>query len=134
MLAVDTNVVVRLLVADDDEQHARARHLFATRTLWVPVTVVLETEWVLRSAYGFSPDAIGTAISGLVRLANVTVESSDAVTFAVEALSKGIDFADALHLASAAAATEGLATFDAKLVHRVRQHYPHLVVSTPDGS
>lgn len=131
MLAVDTNVVVRLLVADDDDQHARARHLFATRTLWIPVTVVLETEWVLRSAYGFSPDAIGTAISGLTRLANVTVENLDAVTFAIDALGKGIDFADALHLASARTATEGLVTFDAKFVHRVQQHYPHLDISTP---
>ena len=133
MLAVDTNVVVRLLVADDEDQHARARRLFTTRAVWIPTTVVLETEWVLRSAYGFAPDAIATALSRLVRLADVTVENVDAVTFAIDALDKGIDFADALHLASStAAATEGLATFDTRFVRRAQRHYPHLTITTPD--
>lgn len=53
MIAVDTNVLVRLLTADDPKQLAAARSLFASDPIWVAKTVLLETGWVLRSLYGF---------------------------------------------------------------------------------
>lgn len=51
MTALDTNVVVRFLVNDDDQQAQRARALIAAGNVHIPPTVLLETEWVLRSAY-----------------------------------------------------------------------------------
>ena len=50
MLAVDTNVVLRILLNDDTTQADIARRLVASHDIWVPLTVLLEAEWVLRSA------------------------------------------------------------------------------------
>jgi len=48
MLAVDTNLLVRIVANDDPEQVRRATSLFETERIFVPKTVLLETEWVLR--------------------------------------------------------------------------------------
>jgi predicted nucleic-acid-binding protein len=56
VIAVDTNVIVRLVANDDPAQSPRAARLFAREDVYVPKTVVLETEWVLRVAYELTPD------------------------------------------------------------------------------
>jgi predicted nucleic-acid-binding protein len=58
MVAVDTNILVRLLTGDDPKQAAAARSLFASEQIWIAKTVLLETGWVLRSLYGFEESAI----------------------------------------------------------------------------
>ncbi|MFX8316487.1 PIN domain-containing protein, partial [Acinetobacter baumannii] len=62
MRAIDTNVIVRFLTADDATQAAVARRAIEAGDIFIPTTVLLETEWVLRSGYGFSSEAIGTAL------------------------------------------------------------------------
>jgi predicted nucleic-acid-binding protein len=54
MLAVDTNVIVRYLTRDDDEQFAKANALIGSEDVYVCTTVLLETECVLRRGYRFS--------------------------------------------------------------------------------
>lgn len=115
MLAIDTNVVVRFLTRDDPEQAARAVRLMKSEALYVSTSVLLETEWVLRSVYGFAGDRVRQALRGLSGLPNVTLQDQNAAAAALERADQGLDFADALHL-SAAAACEGFVTFDAKLV------------------
>ena len=51
MIAVDTNVLVRLLTGDDPAQTQRSVELFAQESILIPKTVLLETEWVLRYSY-----------------------------------------------------------------------------------
>ena len=133
MLAVDTNVVVRFLTGDDAAQHKRAVALFAEHTVWLPKTVLLECEWVLRSAFGFTAVEIARAFHGLIRLPDVRCEDLPAVSEAVAALGKGMDFADALHLASSreAGAKEGFASFDARFVKRANAHWPDAGARTP---
>lgn len=114
MIAVDTNVVVRLLVGDDREQAHRARSLFEQNPIWVGATVLLETEWVLRSAYDFSAMAIHGAFEKLLGLPQVTVGERNVVVPALIWYGHGMDFSDALHL-SAAAHADGFATFDRAL-------------------
>lgn len=58
VLAVDTNVVVRLLTNDDPAQARRAAAFFADHEIFIAVTVLLETEWVLRHAYDLERSAI----------------------------------------------------------------------------
>ena len=62
MRAVDTNVLVRALVQDDPVQARRALALLSHHQVFVPVTVILELEWVLRSRYGFAPAVIALAL------------------------------------------------------------------------
>jgi predicted nucleic-acid-binding protein len=115
MRAVDTNLVVRLLRRDDPKQAAIAEKLFATGEIWIAKTVLLETDWVLRSAYGIAANEVTAALSKLVRLPNVVVEDRPGIVMALHLAEKGMDFADALHVSSR---PEGIpfVTFDRKLV------------------
>jgi predicted nucleic-acid-binding protein len=115
MLAVDTNVIVRLLVDDDPVQAPLARRLFEQNDIWVSVTVLLECAWVLRSAYGMSARRSAELLRGLLGLDNVRVEDVDSVARAIDAVRGGLELADALHLARVPVGVE-FVTFDKALV------------------
>ena len=119
MPALDTNVLVRYLVEDDAAQLAAARRCISRCvkegvTLFVPVTVVLELEWVLRKRFGFGKDDVLLALSHLFSAAELTIESERALEVALQLFRLGTaDFADCLHIALAAQAGEQpLWTFD----------------------
>ena len=115
MRAVDTNIVVRYLTGDEPIQAARAKAVFDAGRIFLSTTVLLESEWVLRSVYGFAADEIAAAIRALVGLPTVRVERPIALAEALERVENGMDFADALHLA-AAARCEALLTFDRRFI------------------
>lgn len=131
MIALDTNVVVRLLVNDDDVQARRARTLLAAgHDVRLPVTVLLEVEWVLRSAYGYPAPQVMTFLRALMGLPGVSTDNTAAVAAAIAACEQGLDFADALHLALSGDA-ERLYTFDANLRRRALRAMPGVQVSAP---
>ena len=117
MIALDTNVLARFYVEDErDPEAARQRKiaqrvLAQTPALFVARSVVLELEWVMRGFYRFAPAPIADALEHLLGLPNVTVEDRSLVEAAVVNFRRGLDFADALHLAASGACTEML-TFD----------------------
>ncbi|WP_312798394.1 type II toxin-antitoxin system VapC family toxin [Tianweitania sp.] len=115
MLAIDTNVVVRYLTNDHPKQSQKARALIDGQPVFVSVTVLLETEWVLRSAYDYRSVDIAAALRAFAGLPTVTVEDSAMVSTALELAENGMDFADALHLARAAHC-EGMVSFDRKFI------------------
>ena len=117
MVAVDTNVVVRLLTADDPDQTRRAAALFAAESIFLAKSVLLETEWVLRHCYRLERPALLRSLRLLSGLPGVIVESAAEVATALAAFESGLDFADALHLA-ASRHVGRFATFDEKLVRR----------------
>jgi len=100
MIAVDTNVLVRLLTGDDARQEAAARSLFAAEPTWIAKTVLLETGWVLRSLYGFDESSIRQAFQKLLGLKNVHAEDESSVAAALALTEQGIELADAIHLSS----------------------------------
>ena len=101
MLAIDTNLIVRYLVGDDPGQAARARRLIDNNDVFVCTTVLLETEWVLRSVYGFSAAQCAKALSDFAGLPGVSLEDAAAAVKALDWIRQGMDFADGLHLAKA---------------------------------
>ncbi|MBV9251902.1 MAG: type II toxin-antitoxin system VapC family toxin [Acetobacteraceae bacterium] len=119
MLAVDTNVLVRYLTNDDPVQSARARRLIDGHDVFVPTTVVLESEWVLRTVYGFPPAQVNAALRAFAGLAHVSLQNEAAVARAMGWADRGMDFADALHLA-AAESCESFVTFDRAFVRSAR--------------
>jgi predicted nucleic-acid-binding protein len=120
MIAVDTNVLVRFLVRDNPTQAARAAALVRANEIWISKTVLLETEWVLRSLYGFSPKSLAGALRALAGLPTIFLEDEVAVAKALDWFKEGLDFADALHLVSAGNAKQ-FATFDQKLARQARR-------------
>jgi predicted nucleic-acid-binding protein len=102
MLGIDTNVLVRFLVRDEDIQFDKARRLIrreaaAGRRVFVGQLVLLETEWVLRSRYAVPKDQIIAAISGLLDSTDVQFEDEPAVEQAIFVWKdSAADFADCL--------------------------------------
>jgi len=115
MIAIDTNIVVRYLTGDHPEQSVRARAIVDSQPVFVPVTVVLETEWVLRSAYGYKPGDVARALRAFGGLPQVTIEDAATVAAAFDLAEQGMDFADALHLGRASGQDVFL-TFDRRFV------------------
>lgn len=120
MIAVDTNVIVRLLTNDDKSQAEAAVRLFKKHTIFISKTVLLETEWVLRYTYELSSEVILEAFERLLGLASVDMEDPGALLKAMYYYREGLDFEDALHLASGSKATE-FATFDKKFAQRAKK-------------
>ncbi len=120
MVAVDTNVLVRLLTGDDPEQAAATRSLFRAGPIWIAKTVLLETGWVLRSLYGFDENAIRDAFTKLLGLQNVHVEDESCVAAALALAASGIELADALHLSSRPLGA-AFVSFDRPFVRRARR-------------
>lgn len=119
MPALDTNVLVRYIVEDDSGQLAAARRLIVRcvgegLTLFVPVTVTLELQWVLRASFGYAKDDVLQVLSSLFSAAELTFESERALEVALQLYREGTaDFADCLHIALSTEAGEPpLWTFD----------------------
>ena len=119
MPALDTNVLVRFVVQDDALQFAAAKRLVGQclaegRSIFVPVTVALELEWVLRASYGYGKDDVLQVLSSLLSAEELNFESERALEVALQLYREGAaDFADCLHIALATEAGEQpLWTFD----------------------
>jgi predicted nucleic-acid-binding protein len=119
MAAIDTNVLVRLLMQDDKAQLARAQRLVtqcleAEQELFVPVTVTLELEWVLRSRFGMGKEAVLHTFSQLLLTVELRFEAAGAIEWALRQYRDvAADFSDCLHAALASRAGEQpLWTFD----------------------
>ncbi len=121
MLGIDTNVLVRFLIRDDEAQFEKARKLIrrevaAGRRVFVNQLVLMETEWVLRSRYAVPKNQIIEAVSGLLNATDVQFEDEPAIEEALFIWKDSIaDFADCLIGAkNRRMGCRATATFDAK--------------------
>jgi len=122
MPALDTNVLARWLTRDDEAQFAAAQRTLAAahatgQALWVPVTVLLELEWVLRARYRFGRAAVAATVDALLGLPDLEFDQEAAVERALWRFKRHAkaDFADCLHLALSEGADRApLLTFDAR--------------------
>jgi predicted nucleic-acid-binding protein len=133
MASLDTNVLARWLMADDVAQTAQVAALLesalaANATLFVPTTVQLELEWVLRSRYALDKPTVLTTFTALLETQELELQFEAALERALHLYRQGTaDFADCLHAGlSEAAAQAPLLTFDAKAarldgVHLIRR-------------
>ena len=88
MVAVDTNVLIRLVVADHAAQAARAAAVFRSGPVFIAKSVLLEAEWVLRYSYQLGAEAILRSLRAVLGLENLSVEDPKAISAALH--SKGI--------------------------------------------
>lgn len=99
MIALDTNALVRIAVGDHPAEKAAALALLESERALVLDTVLLETAWVLRSRYALTPPQIVAYFRYLSASQNIQMQSPVAIERALDAVLKGMDFADALHAA-----------------------------------
>ena len=125
MRAVDINVILRLVTGDDPLQEAVARALIEREKVFVPLTVVLECEWVLRSFYKYSRSDIASALTALSSHPGLVFDDVGGVRWALERYVGGADFDDVIHLlASAAGGATALVTFDDDMATEVGADTP----------
>ena len=111
MRAVDTNILARFYLRDDAVQGRIATGVLSAGDVFVPKTVVLELEWVLRYVADQPENKVIECLAHLISLPGITVEDRDEIEEALGHSRNGIDFADALHLA-ASKSCSALVTFD----------------------
>lgn len=83
MIAIDTNILVRLLTRDSEAEYKASHKLFATGEIFVPDSVILETEWVLRHACDLQPAEVCDAFRKVFGLGNVRLANGQRVAQAV---------------------------------------------------
>ncbi|MCS5700959.1 type II toxin-antitoxin system VapC family toxin [Cyanobium sp. FGCU-52] len=128
MIGLDTNVLARHFVEEANADAATQRQQEAARdllesghNLFLPKTVALELEWVLRSYYGFPVEQVLQVFDQLLNHACLQLEDRPALEQAVSGLRSGLVFADALHHASCRDC-ETIASFDDRgFARRIRQ-------------
>lgn len=123
MIAVDTNVVLRLVLNDDADQVAAVQTLMAREPLFVSLGVLLEAGWVLQSRYGLSRNDVADALSLVASLDRLIVARLPLALWAIERYRAGADLADMVHLVSAAK-IGGFATFDRRITREAGPNTP----------
>lgn len=98
VVAIDTNVLVTFLARRKEPEFAAAAQVLGNESVYIPPTVLLETEWVLRSVFRADRAAVVATLAEIVELPNVATEAW--VTQALDWSAKGIEFADSMHLAA----------------------------------
>jgi predicted nucleic-acid-binding protein len=127
MIAIDTNILARFYCEDPEDPEAERQRPIARRVvlespaLFVPLTVILEFEWVMRGFYEADPRDFCKAVEHLLGMSHVTVERWEAVKDALDPHRRGLDFADALHWASSASCERLVSFDDRRLVRRARR-------------
>lgn len=127
MIAVDTNILARFYCDDPQDaeaarQRPRARRvMLESAAIFVPLTVVMELEWVMRGFYGLPPEAFCRAAWHLLGMPRVTVDRYESVNNALERHQQGLDFADALHWAGSTACQQMVSFDDRGFVRRARR-------------
>jgi predicted nucleic-acid-binding protein len=127
VIAVDTNILARFYCEDPDDPEAARQRIVAKRVMvestaiFVPLTVILELEWVMRGFYEAEATAFCDAMAHLLGMPHVTVERWEAVNDAVDLHRRGLDFADALHWTSSSACSQFFSFDDRRFVRRAHR-------------
>lgn len=115
MKAADTNIIVRAITGDDPKQTPLALAVIAAGIL-LPLTVIMETEWVLRSWFRYKRADIAASLLDMIDSATVTTPDETAIRWALARYAAGADLADMLHLTQSRRA-DAFLTFDQALAH-----------------
>lgn len=118
---LDANMLIRLLTNDSPEHAERSERLMRRAArgdllLVIPVVVIAEVVWTLKSFYRYDRDKIADGLQSLVAADGVAAEAADTVLDALTLMAEhNVDFADAYVAAAASRRGDQVATFDADL-------------------
>ncbi len=127
MIGVDTNILARFYCDDPDDpesirQRPIARRIMVeSQAIFVPLTVILEFEWVMRAFYETERASFCDAVAHLLGMQHVVVERWEAVNDALVLHRRGLDFADALHWTCSSHCREFVSFDDRRFVRRARR-------------
>ena len=119
MVALDTNILVRFLTRDNEAEYRASEKLISVADVFIPDSVILETEWVLRYAYDLPAAEICHAFRKLFGLKNVRLSDDEKIARAIDWCEAGLDFADAFHL-SHSLECDAFKTFDKGFIKKAK--------------
>ncbi len=112
MRAVDTNILARLILQDDERQTAVAADILG-EPVWVALSVWTELGWLLFKRLKLQRETVADALSTLLTVETVRVADPIGLSWAIDRFRAGADWADMVHLIAARGAADVFATFDA---------------------
>lgn len=118
MVAIDTNIVLRLVLRDDPKQLAIALSLLESEA-FISDSVILETGWVLWQSYKLPADIVANALEAVFGLPTVLLAEPQRLALVLKLFRAGLDWGDAFHLASTPNGLT-LKTFDQKFYKKAR--------------
>lgn len=127
MISVDTNILARFYCDDPDDPEAKQQRPLARKVIvespavFVPLTVILEFEWVMRGFYEAPPESFCQAVEHLLGMPHVTVDRWEMVKDAIDLHRRGLDFADALHWVCSGGCERFITFDDRRLARRARR-------------
>lgn len=121
MIAIDTNILVRFFTNDDKKQARYAEKLIENNSIFISKSVLLETEWVLRYSYELESNIIYNAFESLLGLPRITLEDPACIINTMQWYRNGMDFADAMYLASSSRITDEFATLDKTFIKQAKK-------------
>ena len=117
MKAVDTNILARLILQDDEEQAATAAAVLGD-PVWIAARVWVELGWVLGKRLRIDRNIVCDAMQTLLAMETVHVADREGIAWAIERHRAGVDWADALHLVMAPSVADTFVTFDRDIARR----------------
>ena len=126
MKAVDTNVLARLILQDDEQQMMIARRIVG-EPVWVSSTVWIELGWVLDRRLGLDRTIVADALQALLMIETIRTADRAGLDWAIERFRAGADWADMVHLVAARGAADSFATFDRGVGSRAGPDSPVVV-------
>ena len=124
MKGVDTNILARFFIDDPDDIEAQNQQETAIQILsecvFIPITVILEFEWVMRGFYKLDKETIFNVYQTLLSFHHLTVEDHVLVIQALDLYQQGLDFADAIHLVRSQE-NHPFVTFDIKFYKKAKK-------------
>jgi predicted nucleic-acid-binding protein len=121
MIALDTEILLRLVVNDDPKLGRQAVQLIDSgAAFFVPLTVSLELEWMLRGVYKLEASTVVNIFEALLSIRNVSFQNDADLAAALKLLAQGMAFTDALHLLSSAKC-DHMITFDMKFAQAAKR-------------
>lgn len=131
-IGIDTNIVVRAIVKDEEQQAKISLSILQFVETYICHTVILETVWVLESVYKLSKADIVRGLKLVFGLPKVSLEDSSAIALTLKWYDSGLDFGDALHLATTQR-YKTFCTFDKALIKKAQEIPQIKVVAPPSG-
>lgn len=119
MIAIDSNILVRILTNDSSDKTGEALRLINESSTFISMTVLLEVEIVLRRVYRIRQLHIVDAFRKLMEVEGLVVEDPERLDKALEYYEQGLSFADALNVAAAYSHADRFYTFDNRLMNRL---------------
>lgn len=134
MNALDTNILARFFMEDNNDKEAQKQRLIAKKFLiqpsYIALTVIIEFFWIIKKVYQLPKEDIITILTTLHNLRTVTFESPEIVYLPIRLYPQGMDFADTIHLLKTQQC-DNFYTFDKNLIKKSALLSPHLTAKEP---